>query len=1765
MLSNSAAKYFSEFMILPLISDDNSMYNIVSKDNLVSEEKAHRPDSLPVEVTAAIQMKAVSKDVVTMPSRPPPLTPVLMHKMESQSTEADKSGSQSSTLKGISLQGEIGAFEKILERSLEKSKDLGRDEALRQLQGNVHAGQKGLQQIPQLYQHDASIRAQLPARSMSIQMHPRLANPQHVDRYQFIPPASRTALEQSSAVQAFSTRLPTMMSTQPHPTKGFPQAAQDSAPMSRHFQYPQSHMHPSQESTHLRTAQTSTPIGHIESIRGPSPRPAVLSSVDSRDYAHAFQKQGQYMFPHEVASSIHPTTPGYSREAMTHFRSAVRTSEPNTPRSAVSGYPNPHEYQPTPEQISHKGVLYPNPNNRNELLMKTAEHFKQYQQHSLMNPADERTFSGKHFDSGKHFEQPYPMTTKEQRPRQYMEMRERAASIPSLTMNRPSSVPHSMAKAMPVENVTSGNVHARHSDKSMFEAQQHSRQSFESTYEMMMKSRVEALERLNPRVADRREQIMMEQALAQKAPPLYSEHLRQLSVDPRFCKQQNESPDMRSLEHAGTPPPVSVDPRMIPYLEKGMMPPMFQAGRECRPSLDHQLLRNIDPRMQPNVDRNPVAHQTKSSIYQPQSGAERMPFPSRSHLLTKRDDFQRASGPSPNAHVEEMNFSQGRFQRGNFFTASDEQQLIPHQPRDTKIEAHRKYYDTSPSQQHREAQGNPLVYPPEKYASSDPRYGISTGVVQRAPPRMSITGSSRDEPKSKSFETATREHASAHPEYVSASSQQFDLRNVEFVQYDKSAIPARRAATLKSMSRNTRPSSVDSVRHKPFFTEKQQQLSSSLGDLRNLAVLHLSPTLPISPTSTTNSGRNSPCMFRPWEKEAGVKPSGDTQDSEPVPANIARLKSGNLPRRSPLTIDPESTKPKEVAENVYDEPLMSPTIPYPDPGHETPVKDIEANDENMETELHRIQTDEQMTSQTANDITEPFEIVESIPVRNEGLRMSVDFRRSPSPVDSEATLSADEDEMKMMQVQLTAEEANFIQGKISGQYRQGTGASSAESKEPNVFDLGESRPTDERKYRPTGSKEIKDLSIDKEPSSAAAILQSFTGKDFLGSMPPSYIDDNRVQGGLNIRIKQHVLKDPLQHEVASHTETVPPDMTLAVEKGVTEKTKGKRKQKAVSKGKKRSPRSGDKKSKDTSRRTEEIIVTQSLAQTKASQSNTMASGQLSLQVDAIKGSDPSVFTFQNDLAAISPGMIGQPISDPALVSHSPIGVASVSISLASISLSPVCLAAAVYTSSSLATGSAPTSFQPLDDTTTITPSLKDLQIPASLGIYTSTEPDSVVSQPLSIASITSASDSMSLTDTSPERPFVSQAPDQECCREALTVESSVQDSYHESLTVAASVTSDNMQHLTTSDDVGLTCDAAKEEADDAGFNESHGIVDVEETSAAIDSIQNEGIESPSAEEDVVDPFLALWPAADDYSCDATTEESTAEESDYQSSYNVGISTQNAYGEESSEVKAQNTEQHEEGNFRHDFSDISIPDPREMVTAIEGTNMNFGAELLARNEIQFQNANAGNLATAADVRGLILPAQAEDDIYLSNYATSPISPPGSPISPAETPSTITDIPMSDGPPSFAHSVLSLNIPVTSQGSPKTHLGAVAFPYSSLSLTMGSRPTSLSGSIHGSRSNSACASPNPLAVMQNSPSNMHAGTLPRSDLADDNRSISHSDNLRHLTERLLHSDSLMQSEDHMALNMDFSQDRDTEMTSSTVNYTSTMTYEPLSDED
>ena len=89
----------------------------------------------------------------------------------------------------------------------------------------------------------------------------------------------------------------------------------------------------------------------------------------------------------------------------------------------------------------------------------------------------------------------------------------------------------------------------------------------------------------------------------------------------------------------------------------------------------------------------------------------------------------------------------------------------------------------------------------------------------------------------------------------------------------------------------------------------------------------------------------------------------------------------------------------------------------------------------------------------------------------------------------------------------------------------------------------------------------------------------------------------------------------------------------------------------------------------------------------------------------------------------------------------------------------------------------------------------------------------------------------------------------------------------------------------------------------------------------------------------------------------------------------------------------------------------------------------------------------------------------------------ISPPASPVC-LDEPSSLTEDmpPQSDMPSSFPVSALSMSFSHSTLGSPpSSHLPVVAFPYSTLSLNVGSRPASRSGSRPGSLSGSACASP------------------------------------------------------------------------------------------
>ena len=297
---------------------------------------------------------------------------------------------------------------------------------------------------------------------------------------------------------------------------------------------------------------------------------------------------------------------------------------------------------------------------------------------------------------------------------------------------------------------------------------------------------------------------------------------------------------------------------------------------------------------------------------------------------------------------------------------------------------------------------------------------------------------------------------------------------------------------------------------------------------------------------------------------------------------------------------------------------------------------------------------------------------------------------------------------------------------------------------------------------------------------------------------------------------------------------------------------------------------------------------------------------------------------------------------------------------------------------------------------------------------------------------------------------------------------------------------------------------------DDGLHDNQSIVDIEETSAAINSIQTDAVESPSVEEDVGEPYLALWPTAGGYPCD-TQPASNTNEADFHREYSSESHATNSVVREKSLC---------DDSPERDLANISL----EMETGLK---------------LALQQADNGST-----------PTQASNDIFLPDYETTPISPisstEGSPISPVEMPTSHDEIASSDGGLAYSHSALTVNIAGTSQGSPRAPVSHSKFPFKYSALS--SMPASSSGSLHGSGSSSACHSPSTLANTQNSP--CYSASF-RCDFQESQ----HSDSLQNLTERLLNNNMVLSQEDNVML----------EVTNRPVDSTDNFVFEPLSDED
>ena len=1442
---------------------------------LTTDKDVERPTTL---LLGTYQNKAVVKEDLTARALPPPLTPVLMGKADSQIISTENEGSPRSVLKGISLQGEIGAFKKTLERTLDS--DLKNKEDMGSFEEEQDKFFKGASQY---HKHRGHVRApQVSVALTDPKQQYHSDTHRHLEQYPFMTSvASHPSIEQSAVIQAFAGRQPSLMSAQLHHMKQFSHLPQNLTSARQHFASAIPQAGPGHDNAPMRASSAPISAGH----------PFHQTSPKGRDNSHfPFSRQDQFGFPTAVSSQA-----ASSAEHMSQVRPEFRPGEPP--------YPGVLEYQNVPERMQHKGLIYSNPG---DILLHRAGSF---QHRSVSSQREERPFAGAYFESH------YPLSVKEVRPRTYGEMLERAASIPNLAVGRNLS---SEAKGKP--NVLTADTkahkggHLRVAEKPMVGLDMHHGHEGPG-FDYMERGR----EGKSQRFADRRDSI----AHSQKGNPNIPGHLRQM--------------DIPNNEVAESPSSATIDSRLLHYLPVVTSGAMQPFPRELQPTLDQQLLRHIDGR-KTNRDVNsasPPVH-PESSIYRRSPGLERLPGSDiRASSRSTKGEFQKQAvrNYDPRAEI------------GNTFDRSK------------KSEAHDARAILQGQQGGVQKGGRSIYQIPLEF-----NYGISSGVVQKAPFHLSITG--------------YRQELGSSPHE----------KTLAFTDIDASRF-INTIDKIKSQSKNTRPSSVDSVIHKPFFSERQQQLSSSLGDLRNLTALHLSPTLPLSPSSA--SSKKASFLFRPWEKEdKGEVDSKDTvlasSQAAPVGKDGARFSS--------LTIV-TGKSPMVDNGNTPDEALMSPTIPYTDPARDTPIKDIICSEGNID-QVSPGGSPKNVGSRpvlfAASE--EKYSPVVSQDIGFDGggrrdvsqlLRISTDTHsgyQPSSPVDSEATLSADEAEVELMRESLRGYRENLDIGNLP--------------KEGGDVLRNKSETDCGRKWNFEGYQiELSEVDL---------------------SLPKGTCEVSKSTDVLTKAINQ-------KQNIISGLDDVPADLG------------GKNKVEANSNAK-----AGAEKFKRT------LNVFERIGSLR--HADTMQAGQLPEETDQLPGET-------DQLPGKTEQLPGETEQFPGEIEQFP---------------------------------GETVQFQ---GETVPLPEQTDVLLDEAT--------------PLTSAPIAAHSPTPKFSDESPSSPLQP----------------------HES---SADTPPSDKRVSFSADVVENKLVKDQEEGEHTVFNENQTILDVEETSAAIDSIQNEADESPSAEEDVAEPFLSLWPATEGFACEGQSV-SAAEESDYHQGYDVDISEQREFSDPSADERAY-TEKTED-TYSSEFINMSGLTSQVEDGIAENQKPNIDLEtriaLAAKSGLQQGDANP-----------------AERSVFVPAYETFPISPPGSPISPAEMQETEGE--MSDVPPSFAHSVLSLNIPVTSQNSPKTHLGGVAFPYSTLSFTIGSMPASRSGSHQGSRSSSACPSPNTKTDFGDG--------LPQ-----------HGDNLSHLTERLLNNDVVIPHDDHVTL-IDYSINRTSETADlSNENYTTTIEYEPLSDED
>ena len=1459
---------------------------ITSSDATSSEHhQTPRPDSLDVSSITALTKMKTAVVAASIRAQPPPLTPVIVSRRAEQSQEFDKVGSPSSVLKGISLQGEIGAFKETLERTLEKKNELNRSQA------TVAVSYRGEAEENQKHSLMSTSYAQQQNEGVATQQHSQQKfqdSKEHVEPYSFIPSSFHPSLEKSAAIQVFTGRQTSLMSLHQSQVKQFGHLSQEAAAIQRHYQHP--HMTTTHESSH--GSKSPSVVGQIVHSHRSSPKtsvPVVVESKGSNPFVSSLPSQ--FLFP---------TTSVYS---------SVRNIE-HIKQSDEHHYLDINDYP----SMSQQGIILTSTTNQSEMFLRRSEPFESYHR-SVVDTAGERSFP--------YFEPSYPMSASSIGARGYEELLERPGSIPNL---RHASVDVSKSvKNLPRDSSSLMGQQPR--EKVPFLIKQHQ-------HNLYYGSTVSNRERIDNRTLDRRDQIITEKTKEQSTTFENSRQIRQENT--KGSRHGREVLKLQSGVIVGSPITTVVND----YHSRNVHSHIPQYMREKEPNTgERKVLGGMYPH---------------PSILHPDDNVRpRMPEHAFDDYRKQQIIFEPLHRSGHRGVIEMPHIQSMRETRNTY-------ESLPASIGPSNI---------APS-------GQSSIVPSKGGATCDSRYGISSGLAQKTPGQMSITGAGEYYSEARTFEK-DRPQATKGTPFNDVSNEELDhLKKM-------CAISTKRTSAIKSQSKNTRPSSVDSVIHRSFLSERQQQLSSSLSDLRNLTALHLSPNLPISPVSAPYVSKKTSFVFRPWEKEEtedslSVKNSSDSN----VMTQSSKVNQGRLLKLSQQLQTGASGK-RASNDNTYEEPLMSPTIPYTDRAKDPPSKDIHSSDDNgllltAANSIENIMPSTMVVDEFSNvksSSKTPMEETSS----SEHLKMSPNILpgdQPKSPNDSEATLSAEESEMEMMREDLSEPKQGV---KWKELYGQGNTLELDSSCKPSVGARNE----------------------------LCNLESGFHGDERGAKIDRSMLFENKDERfEITSFAKVHEQSDLVADlEVPRKTD----------QQELRPKAKSKKKQKPGAKTKKKCPKRSD-------RAVFEETSTENM-----------------IKLPHVSSTMPT----ENDIRL-------QGLTSSFLPSNEPESTCVNSLSM-------TCDELESTRPSGLLTGSDMEQFQ------ISTPLINAPQV-SLYGEATSlkTKDVPIASSDVKVLELSGVKD-----------------------EEQIVIE-------------------------------------------DGGIHESQNIADFEETSAAISSIQKDAGESPSAEEDTAEPYLALWPPTDGYPC-GTQPASNANEGGYH----------HEYSSETHEDNVMTDEKELSSNFDTHFMKVAHNSDTERNSA------NIAMELQTRLSMDLNGFH--------QVDNVVVPTQADGGIFLSDFETTPISPPGSPISQAEVPASHGEMTSS----SFSHSVLSLNIAVTSQDSPRAP--AVAFPYSTLSFpfsTLSSMPASRSGSLHGSGSSSACHSPSPLPNIQNSPcyAASFANVMTRSDFQGEQ-----SDNLRNLTERLLNSDISISQEDHVSVEVA------NRTSDSVANFSSTITYEPLSDED